>query len=181
MPRLPRTGMHSFRGSGGFTLIELTIVIFVIAIISAIAVPRLRDLTTVELGAATRRISNTTRFLFEEAALRNDTFALNFDLDNQIYWVTRFDRTTGEFSEDPSLLTRRVAMPPDVRILDVVVPSVGKVAEGVAPAYFYPEGFADPAVIHLEDARENVYTIRVNPVRGIGEIFDGYQDFERGF
>lgn len=167
--------------AGGFTLIELTIVIFVMAIISAIAIPRLRDLAAVELASTARRLSNTTRLLFEEAAFRNATFALNFDLENQVYWVTRFERETGEFTDDTSLLTDRVVLPPDIRILDVVVPAFGKIAEGIVPTYFHPEGFADPAVIHLVDAHDNAYTVRVNPVRGIGEVFDGYQDFERAF
>jgi general secretion pathway protein I len=140
--------------TGGFTLIELTIVIFVIAIVSAITVPRLRGLAAVELSATTRRLSNTTRFLFEEAAFQSTTYALNLDIGNQAYWVTRFDRESGEFVEDPSILTRRVALPRDIRMVDVVLPAYGKLDGGIAIAFFYPEGFADPAVIHLIDTHD---------------------------
>ncbi|MGH7822058.1 MAG: pilus assembly FimT family protein [Candidatus Binatia bacterium] len=164
--------------SGGFTLIELSIVLFVIAIVSGIAIPRLRDLTAAELTSTTRRLANTARYLAEEAAFRSTTYALNLDIENNAWWVTRFDRNTGEFRGDDSLLSRRVALSPEIRISDVVLPALGKVSEGVAPTYFYPEGYADPTVIHLVDARNNAMTVRVDPVRGLGEVFEGYKDFD---
>lgn len=162
----------------GFTLVELAIVLFIIGIITGIAIPRLRDVSAAELASATRRLSQTARYLYEEAALRGTVVALAFDLDHQAYWVAKLDQTTGQFVEDTSLLSRRVELPADVRIADVTLPSVGKLYQGIAPTHFYPEGYADRTIIHLVDRQSRATTIRIDPVRGWGEVSDGYKDFE---
>jgi len=169
---------RSLPGSSGFTLIELSVVLFVIAIVSGITIPYLRDITGAQLTSTARRLSGTAQYLFEEAAFRSTVYALLIDLDQQSWSVARFDPETGQFVADESLLSRRVVLPPNLRVVDVVVVGIGKVSTGVAPTYFYPEGFADPTVIHLVDARDHAYTIRINPIRGLGEISDGYRDLQ---
>jgi prepilin-type N-terminal cleavage/methylation domain-containing protein len=170
--------MPARRLRAGFTLIELSIVIFIIAIIATIAVPRIRDVMRTELGSTTRRLSNASRFLYEEATLRGTVLALVVDLERQAYWVARVDPATGELQPDDDLLSKPVIMPPDVRIADVVLPSVGKLSQGVASTYFYPEGWADAAVIHIVDRNRDAYTVRIDPVRGKGEVLEGYKEFE---
>lgn len=165
------------RREQGFTLIELSIVILIIAIVARFAVPKLRTLTAAELGATTRRLAHTTRYLYEEAALRGTVLTLYFDLDRQQYWVARPEEGTGLPVEDTDLLGRRVELPAGVHIADVVVPGAGKLSTGLVPTRFYPEGYADRSVIHLVDSDGHAYTVRIDPVRGRGEVFEGYQDF----
>jgi prepilin-type N-terminal cleavage/methylation domain-containing protein len=168
------------RGERGFTLIELAIVVLIIAIVTRFALPQLRSLTAAELGASTRRLANVTHYLYEEAALRGVVYTLYFDLDRQEYWVEHADEGSAQPIEDEDLLGRRVRMPPDVRLADVVVPGVGKISSGLVPTRFYPEGYADRSVVHLVDSRGHQYTVRIDPVRGRGEVLEGYQDFEIG-
>jgi len=163
-------------GERGFTLIELSIVVLIIAIVARIAMPRIRDVTAAELSAATRRLSATTRYVYEEAALRGTPLALFFDLDRQEYWVARPEEGGDGMMEDSDPLARRVRLPPDVRVADVFVPGTGTVSQGVVPARFYPEGYADRAVIHLVDDGGHAYTVEIDPVRGRGEVFEGYRE-----
>ena len=162
----------------GFTLIELSIVILIIAIVARIAVPKIRSITGAELAATTRRLANATRYLYEEAALRGTVLSLNLDLDRQQYWVAKLDEATGELVEDTDLLARRVVLPPGVWIADVVLPGVGKLAAGTAPTRFYPEGYADRSVIHLADSEGHAYTVRIDPIRGRGQVLEGYLNFD---
>jgi general secretion pathway protein H len=162
----------------GFTLIELSIVILIIAIVARLAVPKLRSLTGAELSATTRRLANTTRYLYEEAVLRGTVLTLYVDLDRQEYWIARADADAGRTGEDTDLLTRRTPLPPDVYIADVVVAGVGKLSSGLVPTHFYPEGYADRSVIHLGDSEGHAYTLGIDPVRGRGEVFEGYRDLE---
>jgi prepilin-type N-terminal cleavage/methylation domain-containing protein len=164
---------RSAKAEAGFTLIELSIVILIIAIVARIALPRFRSVTGAELTAATRRLAYTTRYLYEEAALRGTVLALYFDLDRQEYWVAHTEEGTGTLVEDTDLLARRVTLPPDVRIADVFVPGVGKFEQGLVPTRFYPEGYADRSVIGLVDVEGHSYTLRIDPIRGRAEISEG--------
>ncbi len=130
-------------------------------------------MTGAELTATTRRLANTTRYLYEEAALRGTVLALYFDLDRQEYWVAHTEEATGMLVEDTDLLARRVILPPDVRISDVFVPGVGKFEQGLVPTRFYPEGYADRSVIGLVDVEGHSYTLRIDPIRGRAEISEG--------
>ena len=163
----------------GFTLIELSIVILIIAVVTRFAVPKLRSITGAELGSSTRRIANITRYLYEESALRGTVLTLYLDLDRQQYWVARPEEDgldPPEEAADP--IARRVILPDGIRLTDVVIPGAGKLSAGVVPSRFYPEGYADSSVIHLADDEGHTYTVRIDPVRGRGEVFDGYRDFE---
>jgi prepilin-type N-terminal cleavage/methylation domain-containing protein len=168
-----RARLPSPTTQAGFTLIELSIVILIIAIVARIAIPRLRSLTGAELTATTRRLANTTRYLYEEAALRGTVLTLYLDLDRQEYWVAHVDDDTGDVVEDTDVLGRRVRLPPDVRIANVTVPGIGKFEEGVVPTRFYPEGYADRSVIALADEEGHSYTLRIDPIRGRAEISEG--------
>jgi prepilin-type N-terminal cleavage/methylation domain-containing protein len=159
----------------GFTLIELSIVVLIIAIVTYFTFPRLRSLSGAELSASTRRLAQTTRYLYEEAALRGTVLTLFFDLDRQQYWVAHPEERTGFPIEDTDLLARRVALPEAVRITDVDIPGIGTITQGLVPSRFYPEGYADQAIVHLADADGHSYTVRVDPLRGRGEVFEGYQ------
>lgn len=166
-------------GEHGFTLIELSIVILIIAVVMRFAVPKLRSLTAAELGASTRRIANTARYLYEESALRGTVLTITFDLDRQQYWVTGPEEDPAQPPEGESdPIARRVTLPDGVRLTDVVIPGVGKLSGGLVPTRFYPEGYADSSVIHLADTEGHSYTVRIDPVRGRGEVLDGYRDFE---
>ncbi len=135
--------------------------------------PRIRSITAAELSAATRRLSATTRYLYEESALRGTPLVLFFDLDRQEYWVARTEEGSGALVEDTDLLARRVTLPSDVRIADVFVPGTGTFSQGLVPTRFYPEGYADRSVIHLVDDGGHAYTLEIDPVRGRGEVFRG--------
>lgn len=160
-------------GRDGFTLIELVVVAFLISLFAAFAAPRIADIAGVELGASARRLGQTVKYLYEESALRGTIYGLTLDLDRQRISVVKLDPETGEFAEDDELLSRATELPQNVRLVAVVLPSVGRLEEGVAPIYFYPEGFADRAWIQLADTRDRVVTVVVDPIRGRTEIAEG--------
>ncbi len=172
-------GLRPSSGERGFTLIELSIVILIIAVVTRFAVPKLRSITGAELGASTRRIANTAHYLYEEAALRGTVLTLYIDLDRQQYWVGEDDDSADPEGDPSDPIERRHELPDGVRITDVIIPGAGKVSAGLVPSRFYPEGYADDSIIHLEDAEGHNYTVRIDPIRGRGEVSDGYRSFDR--
>ena len=69
----------------GFTLIELMVVIAIVAVISAAAVPALRGITGANARQAAGELAGTLRYLFDTAALRHATCRLAIDIDNHAF------------------------------------------------------------------------------------------------
>ncbi len=164
--------------AAGFTLIELAIVLLVLGIAVSFLIPRLRDTDQTRLTASAERVANTARYLYEEAAFRQRPMRLNFDLDNQTYWITVLneDPDEPEFVVDGSPLSPPTALPDAVAFSDVVLPVLGTVTEGIAFAQFTPEGYADPLVVHLQSRRGDYATIALDSLTGRTRIGEGYHE-----
>jgi general secretion pathway protein H len=167
------------RREGGFTLIEIGLVLLIIATVVALVVPRFRDQSLQELQSQTRKLAATFRFLQEEAILNGRVYRLNFDLDQQRYFVTEADlEDESAFTQTTSgVLSHDVILPSTVQIADVDTPeSGGKLYEGVALAHFFPDGFVEPMAVHLQNGQE-FYTLYVaNGLTGRAHVAAGYID-----
>lgn len=75
--------------SGGFTLIELTLVIILVALISTFAAARFDTILTWKVERDIRRFADLWGFLFSESFARGDSYRLIIDLDRQVYYVRR--------------------------------------------------------------------------------------------
>lgn len=152
------------RNSAGFTLIELTIVIAILAVLMGIAIPRLRDSGATELRSQAHRMAMTFKLVRSEAILQGIPFQINFDLDEQRYWVTSADPLGGDDVASSTLgrLARGHNFAGEVGISDVMLPAAGaKVNQGRIYTIFYPDGTVDPTVIHLASASA-AYTLHVD-------------------
>jgi prepilin-type N-terminal cleavage/methylation domain-containing protein len=160
----------------GFTLIELSVVILVLAVLLAFVTPRFRELTEYDIKASSRRLAGTIRYLFDEASIRHTHYRLNYDLKKNEYWVTYLDEGK-EFKEDRSILSSRVRLAGAVHFEDIVTQHAGKIYEGKTFTQFFPIGWVEETIIHLEDTRERHYSLLVMPLTGKVRIYDRYVEF----
>lgn len=160
----------------GFTLIELSVVLLVLAVLLAFVTPRFRDLTEYEIKSSSRRLGGTIKYLFNEAAIRHVHYRLNYDLKKGEYWVTYLDEEK-EFKEDPSILSSRVRLPTNIHFEDIVTQHGGKVYEGETFTQFFPIGWVEETIIHLGDTRERHYSLLVMPLTGKVRIYGRYVEF----
>lgn len=94
-----RSSRHSAR-RGGFTLLELSVVIFLIAILSALAFPRLVDvMSQSELEGEARHLAAYGRAAVSEAALFREDVLVRFDLSKQEYWAVKLEYPEPESGE----------------------------------------------------------------------------------
>jgi len=166
------------RGPGderGFTLIELTIVIVLLALISGLLFPLVANWGQDDLLASARRLSGTVRYLYNEAALSRNEHRLIFDLDAGDY-RTRVLEPDGRLQEVEGQ-GRDGHLSGDTRFQDVVVIPRGKFTAGEVTTLFHPTGWLDETIVHLADDDGRQLTLHFNPLTGVVELFEGYKDY----
>ena len=191
MPTL-RAGARSERGlpptgSGGFTLIELTMVILVIGIVGALVLPRFGGLLDRQQMRRTVNVMRgMVRQLHAKAALTKRVYRLTFDLDQQLLSVCFLESQPATGSADdtcvaePSRGMRGYAMPDAVQLVDVVSFEGKKVREGTAMMHFHPTGLAEPSVVHLQAPDESHVTLFIEPLAGRVKVVYGYAERDKG-
>ncbi|HXG21456.1 MAG TPA: prepilin-type N-terminal cleavage/methylation domain-containing protein [Methylomirabilota bacterium] len=173
-----RPNSRTASAGAGFTLLELAVVLFIIGLLVAAMAPRLGDVSGARLEATAKRLAAVVRYVSGEAALRNQPYRLNYDLDKQRYWVTKLVVTqeSAEFRNDLTPLSRPVQLPSTITFADVQAPGVGRISMGQVYTHFLPHGYADPTIIHLRDQRSHTVTVLIPPLTGEARIYEGYVD-----
>jgi len=162
-----------FAGSSGFTLVELLLVIVIMGVILALAVPSTRDVLTGDnLKKASRQLMGMEKKLRVEAVRDQMDYILCLDLPNSAYWVVASDMTPEKQDE---IKKRPQHLPSGVVILDIVGENNKKQSEGEARINFGKNNICSPAVIHLA-YEEDRMTIVINPFLGITDVYDKYVD-----
>ncbi|MCL4557281.1 MAG: prepilin-type N-terminal cleavage/methylation domain-containing protein [Deltaproteobacteria bacterium] len=178
-----RTQIH--RTGEGFTLIELTVVLFIIAVVLGLVVPRLMDLTGVELRSDTQRLSSTIRYVYSRAVFsKTASYRIKFDLKKNEYWVEKcipsLDTNTCEWKYDNDVLGKPERLANGIRFEDIMVGTVTVSADATDVAIqFSPQGYMPYTIIHIEDDRKDVYSLEVNPFTGRVMIYDRYIEPEK--
>lgn len=161
----------------GFTLIELTVVIVILGIMLTLVIPRLGDLGEADLKRSARHLTSTIRFLRGESQARKEQYWLRFDVQGGRYWVEwgaevkkQTGETTREFRRLQSEMGSEGSLSGNVTFRDV------RVASHPDDPYilFSPNGWVEPAVIHLRDGEDRDFTLRVKPLMGDTELLEGY-------
>jgi prepilin-type N-terminal cleavage/methylation domain-containing protein len=168
-----RLGVSS--ASPGFTLLELAVVIFIMGLMLTLALPYIGGFREAALKGQARRLAGRATYMFDEATGHKLVLRLIFDIDNNGYAAAQLDPYAVQpvFAPDNSMSDKPVMLPAAIRIRDVTVEGVGTVNRGVVYTNFYPEGYVDATVVHLEDASGDVMTLEFSPLTGQVAIVSG--------
>jgi general secretion pathway protein H len=232
--------------STGFTLVEATITIAIMALAAAVVVPALGNITRAELRANSSKLAGFIRSTYDSAALNGQTYRMVFDFESRAITVGATEKvlalepdsnvlaaaaeTTndldrpgaleeaisaaaselssssedsgkemdtsamsaffavnklagkGDSAADDAFSDTGDALPlaEDVHLLDVWIEGMSEVeSEGKAFLYFFPHGYTQDAIVHLEDTDNNVYSVRVQALTGRTSIEAGYVEVKK--
>jgi len=156
-------------------MIEIAVVIFIMGLLLSLVMPYLGGFKRAALRSQARRLAGRATFMYDEAAGHKVVLRLTFNLDLNGYAVQRLDPYAMRpvFEPDQSPAAGTVFLPPEIRIRDVTVEGIGTARRGLIATNFYPEGYVDATIVHLEDSGGEVMTLMFNPLTGKVAITQG--------
>lgn len=177
-------------GRRGFTMMELVVVVTIIAVIFAVAMPTMRNMNqNNRLRTTVRELTSLAKYARSEAVFNGRTAQLFLDVDNHAFWLDLRtpDPKTGRY--DPkapkSRMERRRDNQQQVVFEQVTASEANILDNGTLIAVdFFPDGTASPLVATLrskpqkgkDDESGARYTLEVSPSTGLVKIHKGGHD-----
>jgi len=165
----------------GFSLVEITIVIVLIALLATMAVPTLSSLVGADLRSNTNQLRGFMREAYTSAALSGKQYRIVFLIDKRTYWVEEKRQPEvvkkGEptFKRVPDPFGARRKLPETLRFIEVYTDTMEEpVRKGVAFINFFPGGYMDEGHVSLGNLREppRVMSLVTEPLTGESVIED---------
>ena len=139
----------------GFTVLELTVTLAVLALVLTLMVPRLNRLTPRwRLRAAAHQVATTLQWARNAAALSGDRARILYDVPAGQFWV--------EVDEETHAFHR---LPAGVRF-EWVKFGFNTVQQEVAACFAYPDGTVTDHEVLLGTGEYSVIRIRFSPLTG---------------
>ncbi len=170
------------RARNGFTLIELTVVLFLIGIFLSVAVPNLDNvLFRSDLKSTARSLKAAVRVLRSKSIATGRYGVLCLDLDKNAYWGEMEPHGArdawGRRPENEIVVPRR-SLAEGIRIRDAMNIRTRKMQTGTLCSILNSKGVIEETVLHLTDRRDRVLTIVINAYTGRFSLYDEYVDVE---
>ena len=147
---------------GGFSLVELVAVIFVLVLMVAITYPKIRiggDLKTVS-----RQLIGTIQHTYSIAESEKQPYRLHYDLLYGEYWVSPASTKSDDDASQDAKPDKLRRLPKGIRFAKIETLYLGTVLDGRAFTHFYPIGRVEPTVIYLQDDDYETLSLSINPL-----------------
>jgi len=158
----------------GFTLIELVVVISLISLLLFFSMPRFE---VMQLNDTSRKASQwiiaNIRYLKEHSLRDRKPYIMHIGIDTGRLWIT--DPSMTEENRQQAAQSA-FTLPPDIRILDVEYPELGKLSMGRADIHFTEKGYSDKAMIHIAYDDQKQRSFLIEPFLPEVKIYETYQE-----
>ncbi len=166
-------------GRAGFTLIEILVVMVLMTVVTAFALPSLRSaLFTDQLKATARRLVGLISEAGQQAVGRPFPTELHFDFENNRVWLNTGGKTTDR--DKPDGVRQQVNMPDGISLVDVHSAHGGKNGQGTAVVRFSAKGYVDRTYIHLRSDDGRDMTLMLSPFLAVIKVEDSYVELDDG-
>jgi len=145
------TGNDGRPGGRRFTLIELSIAVFIIAVIIAVTVPSfIRSYNTEALNAMGRAVVTSCEFAKLNAILHQQKVGFFIDLDRQTIWLMQATTNdTAQAASSDAQVLKSIAMTSRVGLFCAQLGELAPEGKGMVQATFYPNGTCDAFAVTL--------------------------------
>lgn len=172
---MPISTVGNSNNSSGFTLLELTIVLFLVGMFSIMVIPRFSHVGEGDLQHSARRISWTIKYLFNEAALSSREHRIIYNLDRGSYRAISLE-TDGRITQ-VERIPEEIKLKQGIRFMDVTISGRGSFSHGEITIRILPSGWIEGMTIHLAGAENQILTVQINPLTAHSEVYEGYREF----
>ena len=151
----------------GFSLIELSIVLFILAIIMAVSIPSfIRSYNAATLNATGRTVITSCQFAKLNAVLRQQKVAFYIDMDNRKITLRQFAGTNATNDLESSILDlKTIEISPRIGLASAQIGDQPAEQKGQVEATFYPNGTCDAFTVTFRGAEKGSgLAIMVDPV-----------------
>lgn len=166
----------------GFSLLEIMVVLLLIGVFTAIAIPTFRSITGSKLKSTANQLQGLIRDTYARASLSGKTCRIVFDMDKKVYWVEESaNDDKREWERDPDFkavedeLGKKQKLPEDIYFRSIWIDRFEERAgKGQIALYFFPDGYTEEAQIVIADdpAGKRLYNLVVEPLTGAVVIED---------
>lgn len=172
---MPTSTAGRLNNQAGFTLIELALVVVLLGMLAGLGLPMLSALEPDRLNATARRLAGTVKYLYNEAAMTGSEHRLVFDLAQDSYHAVQLS-AAGEL-QTATGLGKSYTLRDGVHFASVYQPQRGERRDGEVSTAILPGGWLEETIIHLRNDEDRKLTLRLVPMTGLTEIYDGYREF----
>jgi Tfp pilus assembly protein FimT len=155
--RAGETAARSHGAAWGFTLVELTIVVFILATMLAVAVPSfLRSYNSSQLNAAARAVVTMSQLARLQAAVHQRETTFHIDLDHDILQLTQTIRREAEDEDEDEgereleVTHKIVELPHQVQLVAAERTGDPAQREGEVAIVFHVNGTCDGGTLWLQ-------------------------------
>ena len=113
-----------------------------------------------QLQHVSRKLMHTITILKTRAIKSRQVQALVIDFSDRKMWTVHQGMQPEEVAMAAS---QGYELPAAIRFMDVVFPGRGQVASGRTEVYFYPQGYSDQAIIHIENEEARRWSLVIEP------------------
>jgi len=146
-----------------------------ITILLFFSIPRLKQTVLVDsLKATSRWFIGKVPVLREQAVLDQKRYILHIGIDERQIWVTN---ETMSPEEVEAAMQQAFDLPADLKIEDVQFPEQDVVSSGQADINFYPRGYSDKAMVHLQNDEGEQISLLIEPFLTKVKLFENYTGF----
>jgi prepilin-type N-terminal cleavage/methylation domain-containing protein len=152
--------------SAGFTLIELSIALFVLAVLVAFAAPSfLRAYNSQVLRETALTFSTTCQLARVQAVTQQRPAMLRIDLERQVFWVVQTAKTE-DGTEGEEQTVKVVELPPRVRLMAAERADGEFRGEKRVEVTFYPNGTCDSLSVLFRGGEPGGLAATLDPITG---------------